>query len=90
MPYIPAYQCDLARFYLLWERLRGRRYGWVVHHGEQVLGTLDGFPVGQPARTHLDAVPWAAKVTGIPADQWIRQPAHSSAHHAHQEGEPCR
>jgi hypothetical protein len=88
--FIPAWRCDRATHYLMWERLRGNEYGWTVTAGTQLLGALDGYPVGAPARTHLDAVPWAAGLTGIPADRWIQQPARSGAYHTHHDnGRPC-
>lgn len=82
--FVEAYRCDRAAYYLLWERLHGNTYGWAVHHGNQVVGTLDGYPIDTPARTSRDAVPWAADLTGIPADHWVQQPPRSGAFHTHE------
>jgi hypothetical protein len=79
--WVPADHCDRASLTLRWE---SRRLGWELRRqGEQLLGTLDGYPDHAKPNGAREALAWAADASEIPADRWIQRPARSTSFHTH-------
>ena len=75
----PAWYCPHAVHTLCWDETR---LAWSLAHSGQMVGTLPGFPVGQPQVDGRAAVAWADTIVG--PQQWIQHPARSAAWHTHE------
>jgi len=78
--WVPADHCDHASLTLRWE---SRRLGWELRREGELLGSLDGFPVGAEPNSRKAALAWAVAAARVPAGLWIQRPARSTSFHTH-------